>query len=91
MRRTSVLTTARLGPLLLVATAVACGGRNPSDQRLQQRRRVASWEATGRMLREQQAAGDVPRVYAAPMGRLIAEEVQRAGAKLAPDSADAAP
>jgi hypothetical protein len=56
--------------------------KSPSDQAKDARTTLASWNATVRLLEEQEARGVVPEVYARQVRRAAVEARDKAKAKL---------
>lgn len=76
MRRVCLLCGLTLAGLL-----TACS-KSPADQAKTARTALASWQATVRLLADQQARGAVPEVYARQVRRAAEEAQDKARAQL---------
>jgi hypothetical protein len=70
------------GLTLAGALALTGCGKSPAEQAKDARTTLASWEATVRLLEEQEARGTVPRVYARQVRRAADEARAKANARL---------
>jgi len=72
----------RCGLTLAGVVSLAGCSKSPADQAKDARTTLASWNATVRLLEEQEARGVVPQVYARQVRRAAEEARAKAKAKL---------